>query len=112
MRKLLFVLLLIGCTKTVPITPTPPINRDIFSVSQSSVSNGTEIVFSLKADGIYTLTMGDTVTNQVVTRERFKGKAGENKLKIYTKTLPVKYLYLILEDTSKTKIGKTTITVN
>jgi hypothetical protein len=37
---------------------------------------------------------------------------GENKLKIYTKTLPVKYLYLILEDASKNQIGKTSITVN
>jgi hypothetical protein len=37
---------------------------------------------------------------------------GENKLKIYTKSLPVKYLYLVLEDASKTQVGKTSITVN
>lgn len=112
MKKLLFILLLVGCTKVAPIIPAPPASRDIFSVSESSVSNGMEIVFRLKVDGIYTLTMGDSVTNQVVTRERFNGKAGENKLKIYTKSLPVKYLYLVLEDASKTQIGKTTITVN
>jgi hypothetical protein len=76
------------------------------------VSNGSEIVFSLKKAGTYTLTMGDSVTNQVVTRERFKGKVGENKLKIYTKSLPIKYLYLILEDSTKTQIGKTAITIN
>jgi hypothetical protein len=56
--------------------------------------------------------MGDSITNQVVTRERFKGKVGENKLKIYTKSLPIKYLYLILEDSTKTQIGKTAITIN
>jgi hypothetical protein len=56
--------------------------------------------------------MGDSVTNQVITRERFTGKVGENKLKIYTSSLPVKYLYLLLENESKTQIGKTTITIN
>jgi len=112
MKKLLLILLLIGCTKVMPPTPAPPPNRDIFSVSQSTVSNGAEIMFNLKADGVYTLTMSDSVTSQVVTRERFNGKVGENKLKIYTKSLPVKYLYLVLEDASKTQIGKTSITVN
>ena len=110
MKKLLLILLLTGCTKITP-TPPPP-NRDIFSVSQSTVSNGDEITFNLKADGVYTLTMSDSVSDQVVTRERFNGKIGENKLKIYTRTLPVKYLYLVLEDASKTQIGKTTITIN
>jgi hypothetical protein len=111
MKKLLFILLLTGCTKITP-TPTPAPNKDIFSVSQSTVSNGDEITFNLKAAGIYTLTMSDSVSNQVVTRERFNGKIGENRLKIYTRTLPVKYLYLVLEDASKTQIGKTTITIN
>jgi hypothetical protein len=111
MKKLLFILLLMGCTKIAP-SPTPAPNVDIFSVSQSTVSNGAEIMFKLKADGVYTLTMSDSTTNQVVTRERFNGKMGENKLKIYTKSLPVKYLYLVLEDASKTQVGKTSITVN
>ena len=69
-------------------------------------------MFNLKLAGTYTLTMGDSVTNQVITRERFTGKVGENKLKIYTSSLPVKYLYLLLEDESKSQIGKTTITIN
>jgi hypothetical protein len=113
MKKLLAILLLTGCTKVVSVAPIPPTpSRDIFSVSQNAVSNGSEIVFSLKKAGTYTLTMGDSVTNQVVTRERFKGKVGENKLKIYTKSLPIKYLYLILEDSTKTQIGKTAITIN
>jgi hypothetical protein len=110
-RLLLILLLLTGCTKVMSPTPPPP-NRDIFSVSRSTVSNGAEIMFNLKADGVYTLTMSDSVTSQVVTRERFNGKVGENKLKIYTSSLPVKYLYLVLEDASKTQVGKTSITVN
>jgi hypothetical protein len=69
-------------------------------------------MFNLKTSGIYTLTMGDSVTSQIITRERFTGKVGENKLKIYTSSLPVKYLYLLLEDESKIQIGKTTITIN
>ena len=112
MKKLLLILLLTGCTKVMPPTPNPSPNRDIFSVSQSTVSNGDEIMFILKADGVYTLTMSDSTTSQVVTRERFNGKVGENKLKIYTSSLPVKYLYLVLEDASKTQVGKTSITVN
>ena len=71
-----------------------------------------DIVINLKSAGRYTLTMSDSVTSQVITRERFTGKVGENKLKIYTSSLPVKYLYLLLEDESKSQIGKTTITIN
>jgi hypothetical protein len=111
MKKLLFILLLTGCTKVTP-TPTPTPNKDIFSTSQSTVTNGMEIMFTLKTAGTYTLTMRDSATNQVITRERFSGKVGENKLKIYTISLPVKYLYLVLEDASKTQIGKTSITIN
>jgi hypothetical protein len=112
MKKLFIILLLTGCTKITPTPPTPPSNKDIFSVSQSTVSNGTDILITLKSSGIYTLTMGDSITNQVITRERFTGKVGENKLKIYTSSLPVKYLYLLLENESKTQIGKTTIIIN
>ena len=112
MKKLLIILLLTGCTKIIPTPSIPSSTKDIFSVSQSTVSNGTDILITLKSSGIYTLTMGDSTTSQVITRERFTGKVGENKLKIYTNSLPVKYLYLLLEDGSKTQIGKTTIIIN
>jgi hypothetical protein len=112
MKKLLIILLLTGCTKITPTPPIPLLNKDIFSVSQNTVSNGADIIITLKSAGIYTLTMGDSVTSQVITRERFTGKVGENKLKIYTSSLPIKYLYLVLEDASKTQVGKTSITVN
>jgi hypothetical protein len=111
MKKLLFILLLMGCTK-IDIPPPIPAITDIFSVAESTVSNGDVIDFDLKTTGVYTLTLIDETQNQVLTRERINGKVGQNKLKIYTRSLTVKYLYLILEDASKTQIGKTAIKIN
>jgi hypothetical protein len=105
-----FAILFSGCRKTqVPPIPQPVPN--IFSVRESSVSNGQEIQFELTKSGVYTLTLGDSVNNQVLTRERFIGQIGQNKKKIYTKSLSVKYLYLLLEDENKSKVGKTIIIV-
>jgi hypothetical protein len=114
MRKICFILglvLLSACTKVELPTPVAPTNTDIFSVKESAVVDGQIITFILKADGIYTLTIGDEVTKQVVTRERFTGKIGENKLTLYTKSLPTSYLYLLLEDGNKTQVGKTIIII-
>ena len=114
MRKICFILglvLLSACRKVEIPLPVVEINTDIFSKTQTEVTDGQIITFDLKADGVYTLTIGDSVTNQVVTRERFTGKIGENKLILYTKSLPVTYLYLLLEDGNKTQIGKTTIII-
>jgi hypothetical protein len=112
MKKIVFILLLslVACRKTqVPPTPQPVPN--IFSVKESSVENGQEIQFELTKSGVYTLTLGDSANNQVLTRERFIGQIGQNKKKIYTKSLSVKYLYLLLEDENKSKVGKTIIIV-
>jgi len=111
MKKLLFILLLLSACKKIDVQPQPPTAQDIFSVTESTVSNGGDIYFDLKAAGTYTLTMLDETQN-VITRERISGKVGQNKLKIYTSSLPVKYLYLVLEDQSRTQIGKTTIKIN
>ena len=114
MRKICFILglvLLSACTKVDIPTPIAPTNTDIFSVKESVVVDGQEIKFTLKEAGVYTLTIGDESTGQVVTRERFTGKAGENKLTLYTKSLPTSYLYLLLEDGNKTQVGKTTIII-
>jgi len=113
MKKILFILCLgLAACKKVEVIPTPPPeNVKIFSVKESSVENGQEIQFDLTKSGVYTLTIGDSVTNQVLTRERFNGQIGINKKKIYTKSLSVKYLYLLLEDENKSKVGKTIIIV-
>jgi hypothetical protein len=112
MKKILFILILslVACRKT-QVVPIPQPNVRIFDVRESSVENGQEIEFELTKNGVYTLTLGDSVTNQVLTRERFNGQIGINKKKIYTKSLSIKYLYLLLEDENKSKVSKTTIIV-
>ena len=114
MRKICFILglvLLSACRKVELPMPVAPTNTNIFNSKQTEVTDGQIITFDLKVNGVYTLTIGDSVTNQVVTRERFTGKIGENKLILYTKSLPVTYLYLLLEDGNKTQVGKTTIII-
>jgi hypothetical protein len=112
MKKIIFILILslVACRKT-QVVPIPQPNVKIFDVRESSVENGQEIQFDLTKSGVYTLTIGDSVTNQVLTREKFNGQIGINKKKIYTKSLSVKYLYLLLEDENKSKVEKTIIIV-
>ena len=114
MRKICFILglvLLSACKKVDVPLPIVATNTDIFSATQTEVTDGQVITFNLKTDGVYTLTIGDSIANQVVTRERFNGKAGQNKLTLYTKSLPTSYLYLLLEDSNKSQVGKTTIII-
>jgi hypothetical protein len=108
---LLFIILLSACRKVDVVVLQKPI-PNIFDSKEVAIKNGQQIEFELKKDGIYTLTLGDEIGNQVLTRERFNGKIGINKMKIYTKSISIKYLYLLLEDENKTKIGKTTIIIN
>ena len=106
------IVFIISCRK-VEVRPEPkPITTiNVFDVKESSVENGQEIQFELTKNGVYTLTLGDSINNQVLTRERFNGQIGINKKKIYTKSLSIKYLYLLLEDENKSKVSKTTIIV-
>jgi hypothetical protein len=111
MKKIILILLvlLVGCTK-MDIEPTPPpAVQKIFSVKESRVTDGQSIYFDLPLDGVYTLTLIDKETGQVIGREKFNGKIGENIKKIYTNSIQSQYLYLLLEDVTKKEIGKTTI---
>ena len=112
MKKILFifVILLWGCTKPELPTPTPPVEK-IFSVGESRVVNGQSIYFDLPSAGTYTLTLIDKESGQVISRERFIGQSGENIKKIYTNSIQSQYLYLLLQDVTKTEIGKTTIII-
>ena len=112
MKKLLliFVILMWGCTKPELPTPTPPVEK-IFSVGESSVVNGQSIYFDLPSTGVYTLTLIDKESGQVVSREKFNGQIGENIKKIYTNSIQYQYLYLLLEDVTKKELGKTTIII-
>jgi hypothetical protein len=111
MKNILLILFifLMGCTK--PELPLPEVlaKDNIFSVTESSVINGQSIYFDLPLAGVYTLTMTDKETGQVVSRERFIGQIGENIRKIYTNSIQSQYLYLTIEDATKNEIKKTII---
>ena len=109
---LFFVFFIISCRKVETPTPIPQNNMEFFSVSENTVKNGDVINFKLTTIGIYTLTMIDTIQNQVISKERFTGKVGLNSLKIYTNTLPTKYLSVVLKDQNNVQIGKTKIIIN
>ena len=110
-RFILPLLLLVSCRKT-DIAPVPAPAKDVFSVTESTVTNSSEISFTLSQAGIYIIKLVDKNTDQVLTKEKITGKAGVNTLKIYTRTLTVKYLYLVLCDESGNQINKTTIITN
>jgi hypothetical protein len=106
------VIFIIGCRK-VYVEPTPPPTpTDIFSVKEVSIVHEGEINFNLKSEGVFTLTLFDSIGQNVVARERIIGKNGINSLKLYTKSLPVRYLYLSLEDENSVQIGKTLLIIN
>ena len=113
MKRILFIfcILLWGCTKPELPTPIAPIQK-VFNVTESNVTNGQSIIFDLPSAGVYTLTLIDKVSGQVISRERFTGQTGENIKKIYTNSLPKGYLYLVLEDLDRKQIKKTTIIIN
>ena len=106
------VVFILSCKKTVSFTPESPTNVEFFSLPENKVKNGDVININLTTVGTYTLTMIDTVQNQVVSRERFTGKVGLNPLKIFTNTLPTKYLSVVLKDQNNNEIGKTRIIIN
>ena len=117
MKRIKIILLccavfILSCKKTVSFTPESPTNVEFFSLPENKVKNGDVININLTTVGTYTLTMIDTVQNQVVSRERFTGKVGLNPLKIFTNTLPTKYLSVVLKDQNNNEIGKTRIIIN
>ena len=112
MKKILFIflILLVGCVK--PELPIPIVQITyIFDVKESKVTNGQDMYFKLPSPGVYTLTLIDKESGQVVSRERFNGLTGENIKKIYTNSIQSQYLYLLLEDVTKKEISKTTIII-
>ena len=107
------VVFIVSCKKIEPTLPTVSSNnKEFFSVSENTVKNGDIMNFTLTTVGTYTITMIDTVQNQVVSRERFTSKIGINSLKIYTNSLPTKYLSIVLKDVNNNQIGKTKIIIN
>ena len=113
MKRLLIIsLFLFACKKTAPVVYNPIAVVDVFKVSQVSVTNGQTIDFTLQSAGKYTLTLFDTTTNEVVSKEKFNGVVGNNVKKIYTTTFNQKILYLYLIDSVGTQINKTKLLIN
>jgi hypothetical protein len=116
MKKItLLLFVLMSCSKPEledEIRPIVTTNTNIFEIKENTVSDGQDITFTLTKEGVYTITMKDSLLNQVITREKFSGKIGLNKLKIYTKSIQSKYLYLTLVDDGNNQIGKTIINLN
>ena len=102
------VLSIISCQKEDIVEPQLV---DIFKIEHASLTNRSEITFSVKKVGVYIVTMIDKNTNQVMSREKIKCVIGENKIRVYTKTIPSQYLYLTLEDSFDNQLGKTIITI-
>ncbi len=107
-----FIFSFISCKKVLIEPKLPNETKDIFTIKEIIVENGKSLNFNLKSSGDYTLTLFDTVSQQVLTKEKIKGKIGENTINIYTKTLPIRYLYLSLEDENNNQIGKTLLVIN
>ena len=105
------ILSIISCRK-IDVTPNPePKPVDILTAKEVSVGDGESLNFILKTQGAYTMTLFDSVGQQVVARERIAGKIGQNTISFYTKTLPVRYLYLSIEDENNNEIGKTLLII-
>jgi hypothetical protein len=101
---------MISCYKEeIEPTPQPKPLVDIFTYTETSVNDGQEIMFRLNSDSLYIIKLIDKPTNQVVSKEKIFGKIGDNKIKIYTKTLQSKYLYLVLENVNRKELKKTTL---
>ena len=109
--KYLLLLLLVACSGPELQMPEVLAKDNIFSITESSVTNGQSIHFDLPSEGTYTLTLIDKESGQILAREKFIGQAGENERKIYTKSLQSRYLYLLLEDVTKKELGKTIIII-
>ena len=103
---------MVSCTKVLnaPVQLKPS-TVNFFDNQMNTISNGDSINFTLQTGGQYSLTMIDTIQNQVVSREKFIGKIGSNTLNIYTKTLNQTYLTVVLTDNNNNQINKTKITI-
>ena len=103
-------LFLFSCHKEDIVPIKPKVSIDIFTQTETTISNGDQIMFKLTSDSTYVLKLVDKTTNQVISKEKIIGKIGENKINIYTKSIQSKYLYLVLEDGNKKEINKLILT--
>ena len=102
---------IISCSKEDVLPLVPPAPIEVFKSNEVVITNGTEISFDLQKDGFYKLVLVDKTTEEVIGREKINGVVGTNKLKFYTKSIQVQYLYLLLEDSFGNVVSKTTLII-
>jgi len=107
---LIFSLSLTSCYKE-NIEPLPKPVVDIFSVSEVSVSDSDQLSFNMEKEGSFILKIQDYNTGQILSKEKINLITGNNSVKIYTKSLPVGVLYLILDDLNKNEVKRTKIII-
>lgn len=113
MKKVLFIVLLtLGACKKVDVQPTPSQVIDIFNKTEFTITKDSDISFNLNKSGIYVFKLIDKNTDQVIAKEKINGKIGRNTIKLYVRAIPIKYLYLVLDDEGGNQINKTTIIIN
>ena len=110
----LFAILLIlanKCTSEIyePIPDFMPEASSVFQNTSIVLKDTTPIDFNLPETGTYELTLQDEFTGDIVSREKFNGVAGKNKLNVYTKVLPKGSYRLILINPSNIAIQETNI---
>lgn len=113
MKKLVCIglILISGCSGPELVMPEIVSVNDVFGVQLSKVVNKQAIAFKLETKGTYMLTLINKETNQVISRDKFLGQAGNNIRKIYTNSLPKGSLILVLEDSNKVQL-KSTVLIN
>jgi len=102
---------IISCQK-LEIEPLPKPVEDIFLLSETKVVDGQDISFNIDLEGSYIVKLIDLESNNVISKEKTQLIKGKNTIKIFTKSIPSQYLYLVLEDENKKEIKRTKLTLN
>lgn len=103
--------LIVSCTIEDVLPAAKPAPIEVFKSNEVIITNGAEISFDLQKDGFYKLVLVDKTTGEVIGREKINGVVGTNKLNVYTKSIQVQYLYLLLEDSFGNIVNKTTLII-
>lgn len=98
MKKYIAVLLLflISCQKEEIVPIDVKQESSIFESTESIVSNGAQIKFTLDTQSTVSLNVYETLYGNLVTKESFTSVAGENTKTLYTKSLPAGRYKLVL----------------
>lgn len=106
---LIIILLAVACAKDPIIEYVKYIDKEFFDSESLVVKDATPVEFNLPFEGTYSLSVENEFTQQIITKELFKGVEGVNKLNIYTKAIPSGAYFITLRDENGNEIKKTNI---